>query len=184
MREAKTRKYHSPEFKAKVGLEAVRGVKTLTRLASGRAHEKGKTGQIPRFLRSTVEIGLFFIIVIATRLAKVGCSEIPIVEMLQDFGVSHVNGEAAGLMRVSIIIPCWNRQDYIEDAISSALRQTYSDVEIVVVDDGSTDRTVEAVRQYGADVKLVQQPNRGVSSARNTGIRNSSGAIYYFPRSG
>jgi glycosyltransferase involved in cell wall biosynthesis len=94
--------------------------------------------------------------------------------------VNHVNGEAAGLPLVSIIIPCWNRQDYIEDAIDSALRQTYSNVEIVVVDDGSTDRTVEVVRQYGADVKLVQQPNRGVSSARNTGIRNSSGQYIIF----
>jgi glycosyltransferase involved in cell wall biosynthesis len=60
------------------------------------------------------------------------------------------------------------------------LRQTYSNVEIVVVDDGSTDRTRDVIRSFGGKVKLVCQSNKGVSSARNAGLRECTGEFVVF----
>ncbi|MBN1474652.1 MAG: glycosyltransferase [Syntrophaceae bacterium] len=74
---------------------------------------------------------------------------------------------------VSIIIPVYNGEKYIEEAIKSALNQTYSSIEIIVVDDGSTDKGAELVKKY--PVILIQQKNRGISGARNTGINSSRG---------
>jgi glycosyltransferase involved in cell wall biosynthesis len=85
--------------------------------------------------------------------------------------------------RVSLIIPAYNYADYIGKAIQSALDQTYPDLEVVVVDDGSTDHTAQAVEAYtrqDARVRYVHQPNGGLPSARNTGIRASQGEILAF----
>lgn len=76
---------------------------------------------------------------------------------------------------VSIIIPCYNREAYISDAIDSCIRQTYSNIEIIVVDDGSTDNSVEIIQQYGKKVTLITQSNQGVSVARNTGLNQAKG---------
>lgn len=81
---------------------------------------------------------------------------------------------------VSVIIPCYNREAYVADAINSLLRQTYPRIEIVAVDDGSTDRTVEVIQSFGDKVSLVRQKNLGVSAARNTGIHNSTGEYIVF----
>lgn len=81
---------------------------------------------------------------------------------------------------VSVIIPAYNVEGYLAECLDSVLRQTYRDYELIVVDDGSTDRTVEVARRYGDDLRLIQQPNRGMSGARNTGIRASRGELIAF----
>ncbi len=78
-------------------------------------------------------------------------------------------------MNVSVVIPAFNAERYIGRAIRSVLVQTRSADEIIVVDDGSTDGTAEAVRSFGEAVRLIQQPNAGVSVARNTGIEAAAG---------
>lgn len=77
--------------------------------------------------------------------------------------------------RVSVVIPTYNRAAYISEAIESALNQTAPDLEIVVVDDGSTDNTAEIVGSYGHRVRYVRQANQERAAARNTGIINASG---------
>jgi glycosyltransferase involved in cell wall biosynthesis len=76
---------------------------------------------------------------------------------------------------VSIIIPCYNREAYISDAINSCLNQTYQNIEIIVVDDGSTDSSVEILKSYGDKISLITQSNQGVSTARNKGLNSASG---------
>ena len=82
---------------------------------------------------------------------------------------------------VSVIIPTYNREDLIKDAISTVLAQTYKNFEIIVVDDGSEDGTAEVVRGFGDErIKYIFQENSGVSAARNNGIKNASGEYVAF----
>lgn len=76
---------------------------------------------------------------------------------------------------VSVIIPAYNCELYIAETISSVLEQTYKDLELIVVDDGSTDSTPSIVSSCGPPVRLVHQANRGVCKARNLGIREANG---------
>src|SRR3990170_1175217 len=78
---------------------------------------------------------------------------------------------------VSIIIPTYNCRKYIRQAIDSALSQTYKNIEIIVVDDGSTDNTREEIEDLisGKKISYIYQANKGLPSARNTGIKHSSG---------
>ncbi|HVL39343.1 MAG TPA: glycosyltransferase [Fimbriimonadaceae bacterium] len=78
---------------------------------------------------------------------------------------------------MSVVIPCFNQAHFLRDAIASCLEQDHAEKEVVVVDDGSTDDTAEVARSYGARVRLVQQPNTGLSGARNAGIRHASGEL-------
>ena len=80
---------------------------------------------------------------------------------------------------VSIVIPCYNQGDFIAQAIESAFAQTYRPIEVIVVDDGSTDSTRAEARRYPA-VRYVFQTNRGVSAARNRGIEESHGEFLVF----
>lgn len=77
--------------------------------------------------------------------------------------------------RVSVIIPAFNCEDTIAAAIQSCLNQRYADTEVIVVDDGSTDRTPEVLRQFGARIRVLRQANGGLASARNSGVRAASG---------
>ena len=77
--------------------------------------------------------------------------------------------------KVSVIIPTYQHAHFVAEAIESVLAQTYPDYEIIVVDDGSTDDTVEVLSRFGERITVIHQPNRGVSAARNTGIRASKG---------
>ena len=82
--------------------------------------------------------------------------------------------------KVSIIIPTYNRARFITRAIDSVLSQTYWNVEIIVVDDGSTDNTKNIVNSYGKQVRYIYQENKGAASARNTGINESKGQYIAF----
>ncbi len=80
---------------------------------------------------------------------------------------------------VSVVIPCYNQAEYLGEAIESVLEQIYSRVEVIVVDDGSTDESAGIARRYSG-VKCVQQENRGVAEACNTGLRHSGGEFVMF----
>jgi glycosyltransferase involved in cell wall biosynthesis len=80
---------------------------------------------------------------------------------------------------VSIIIPCYNYGRFLGEAIESCLKQTYSNIEIIVVDDGSNDATPQVAGRY-KDVTYVHQKNLGVSVARNNGFGESSGDFMVF----
>jgi glycosyltransferase involved in cell wall biosynthesis len=78
---------------------------------------------------------------------------------------------------VSVIVPTYQRREMVGRAIASALAQTFTDFELIVVDDGSTDGTESAVQNLDQRIRYVRQENRGVSAARNTGIRLARGPI-------
>ena len=80
---------------------------------------------------------------------------------------------------VSIIIPAYNVEDYIEECVRSVLRQTYKDYEIIIIDDGSTDKTFEICENLKCSkIKIYQQKNEGVSCARNKGMEYANGDYY------
>ncbi len=82
---------------------------------------------------------------------------------------------------VSIVIPCYNGKDFIEHAITSALRQTYPHVEVIVIDDGSRDGTVEILRRRGTSIRWEKTgSNRGACAARNRGLALASGDYVKF----
>ena len=78
-------------------------------------------------------------------------------------------------MNISVIIPTWNRAERLMNTLQSVFSQSLPPTEVIVVDDGSTDDTREIVRNRFPDVRYIFQQNKGVSSARNTGIKAASG---------
>ena len=88
-------------------------------------------------------------------------------------------GETSPGQTISVIIPTFNYGRFIAEAIESVLAQTYPILEIIVIDDGSTDDTEEVIKKFG-DVRYIKQENAGVSAARNTGIEISSGNLIAF----
>jgi len=82
--------------------------------------------------------------------------------------------------KVSVIIPTFNCERFIGEAIESVLAQTYRDFELIVVDDGSEDKTAERVKQYGDKLTYLNQPNSGQARARNLGYTHSSGEYLAF----
>jgi glycosyltransferase involved in cell wall biosynthesis len=83
--------------------------------------------------------------------------------------------------KISVIIPAYNAQKFIEEAIDSVLNQTLPAYEIIVIDDGSTDETSKLIsNKYSNKVKLIRQQNKGAPSARNLGIKASKGNIIQF----
>jgi len=76
---------------------------------------------------------------------------------------------------VSIIIPVYNGSNYVKEAIDSALAQTYKNIEVIVVNDGSTDNTEKIVKSYGDKIRYFYKENGGVASALNLAIENSKG---------
>jgi glycosyltransferase involved in cell wall biosynthesis len=87
--------------------------------------------------------------------------------------MNGVNMEPA----VSVIIPTYNYARFLAEAVDSVLCQTFGDLEVIIVDDGSTDNTPDVVRPYLSDerIRYIRQENKGLSAARNTGIRAARG---------
>ena len=81
---------------------------------------------------------------------------------------------------VSIIIPCYNHGHFLPESIGSVLGQSHKNVEIIVVNDGSTDKTAEVCAKYDSRVKHVYKKNAGLSAARNTGITHCIGEFVIF----
>jgi glycosyltransferase involved in cell wall biosynthesis len=81
---------------------------------------------------------------------------------------------------VSIIIPCYNGELFLTEALDAALAQRYSHFEVIVVDDGSTDGSAAILASYGARIRVVRQANAGLSAARNAGILASTGDYLAF----
>jgi len=81
---------------------------------------------------------------------------------------------------VSVIIPVYNGERYLAEAIESVLAQTYRPIEIVVVDDGSTDGSAEVAKGFHDNIRYVFQPNSGSPAARNTGLRMANGNVISF----
>ncbi|MEO8830513.1 CDP-glycerol glycerophosphotransferase family protein [Lapillicoccus sp.] len=79
---------------------------------------------------------------------------------------------------ISVIVPCYNVEAYLPGCLNSIIRQSYSDLEIIVVIDGSPDRSAQIARSYARwdrRVTVIEQPNAGLGAARNTGIRRATG---------
>ena len=81
---------------------------------------------------------------------------------------------------ISCVVPVFNGERYLAEAMASILNQTSPPVEIIVIDDGSTDGTVELARSFGDAVRVVLQEHRGVSAARNHGARVAHGELLAF----
>jgi glycosyltransferase involved in cell wall biosynthesis len=81
---------------------------------------------------------------------------------------------------VSVIMPNFNNEKYLAQAIDSVLKQTFINFELLVVDDGSSDRSLEIIKSYGDSIRYISTENRGAAAARNLGILNSKGSIIAF----
>ncbi|QYO63390.1 glycosyltransferase family 2 protein [Leptolyngbya sp. 7M] len=82
--------------------------------------------------------------------------------------------------QVSLIIPAYNGERFITKALDSILHQTYSDYEIIVVNDGSTDQTAAVLQPYRERIRYIEQANRGVAAARNRGMALAQGELIAF----
>jgi len=78
-------------------------------------------------------------------------------------------------LKVSIIIPVYNTEKYLHECINSALNQTYPEIEIIAVNDGSTDSSLNILKEYDKKIIIVDKKNGGTSSALNAGIRKMTG---------
>lgn len=83
-------------------------------------------------------------------------------------------------LSVSVVIPAYNAERFLAEAIDSVLSQAHGSLEVIVVDDGSTDGTAGVARNYDSRLRLLQQPNRGIGSARNAGVDAASGELLAF----
>ena len=78
------------------------------------------------------------------------------------------------MFNVSVIIPTYNRKIFLKHAIDSVLNQTYQNLELIIIDDGSSDKTIEYLKKKKLKLKVFYQTNKGVSAARNKGIKKAS----------
>jgi len=84
-------------------------------------------------------------------------------------------------LKVSIITVCYNSAGYIEEAIKSVLKQTYDNIEYIIVDGKSTDRTLSVINEYKEKIsRIISEPDKGIYDAMNKGIRYATGDIIYF----
>jgi glycosyltransferase involved in cell wall biosynthesis len=81
---------------------------------------------------------------------------------------------------VSVVIPVYNGEKYITECLESVYQQTYPSFEVIIIDDGSTDQSLEIINKMPGDKKIISQQNKDVSHARNTGIKNASGQLIAF----
>jgi len=78
---------------------------------------------------------------------------------------------------VSVIIPVYNQEKYIQECVESVINQDYKKIEIIVVDDGSTDGTADILKSFGDQIKYIRQENQGPAASVNTGIKTSKGSL-------
>ena len=93
-----------------------------------------------------------------------------------------VSNEMINKGKVSIIIPVYNVEDYVYDCLKSVICQTYKNIEVIIVDDGSTDLSSEICREFEnkfQSVRYIYQKNQGLSAARNTGLQACTGEYVY-----
>lgn len=86
-------------------------------------------------------------------------------------------------MKFSIIIPIYNVEAYLTDCLNSVLNQTWNDFEVICINDGSTDKSLQIAEEFASKdkrIKIISQPNGGLSAARNTGIRTAKGEYLFF----
>ena len=81
---------------------------------------------------------------------------------------------------VSIIIPCYNNEEFVRNAIDSALNQKYPSIQVIVVDDGSSDHSLNIIRSFGDRIQWESQVNQGAPTARNRGLQLSTGKYVKF----
>lgn len=84
---------------------------------------------------------------------------------------------------LSIIVPVYNVESYLRDSLNSLLNQTFPDYEVICVNDGSTDNSLNILEEFSkkdARIKVISQENKGLSATRNVGIRNSTGKYISF----
>ncbi len=102
--------------------------------------------------------------------------------ILQSLTEKHLRMQLPGSKLVSVIMPAYNAEKFISEAISSVLNQTYSNIELIIVNDGSTDNTMEVVDRFSRDkrVVVITQPNAGCSGAKNTGLNAARGEFIQY----
>jgi glycosyltransferase involved in cell wall biosynthesis len=81
---------------------------------------------------------------------------------------------------ISVIIPVYNGEKYLAEAVDSICNQKYAPIELIIVDDGSTDRTAEIADSFNLDVRYIRQPNAGPAAARNAGLEIARGNLIAF----
>src|SRR5690625_1048731 len=87
------------------------------------------------------------------------------------------------MILVSIIIPVYNKEEYLEDCLESVINQSYEKIEIIIINDGSTDGSESIIKKWKNKdnrIKYMSQNNQGVAIARNNGIKVSKGDYIYF----
>jgi len=83
-------------------------------------------------------------------------------------------------MEISVIVPVYNVEKYLEDCLKSLVNQTFQDMEIICVNDGSTDSSAKILKEYEGKITIIEQENKGQSEARNTGIKFAQGRFIGF----
>ncbi len=91
------------------------------------------------------------------------------------------------MAKISVIIPVYNTEKYIEKCLDSILKQTMQDLEIIIVNDGSTDNSEDVIKKYIEEhknlrIKYLKKENGGLASARNCGVEHASRKIYIIYR--
>lgn len=158
-----------------------------------RLHEKQGTNQNPHYFKeSNILWGKILNFICNKHFVEWGITPLDFYfsfyNQMKNSGYFEVAGQSLKLAKkeydnkkpnVSIIMPCYNSEKYIEKAISSILCQTYSDFELIIVNDGSTDKTVDIIKKYiREDFRIILLNNKykkGVSGAMNTGLDISKG---------
>lgn len=84
------------------------------------------------------------------------------------------------MQKISVVIPAYNAEPFIAMTVRSALQQTYQDIEVIVVDDGSTDGTAACLDEFGDRIRVLRQANAGVARARNAGVAMAKGSWIAF----
>ena len=87
-------------------------------------------------------------------------------------------------MSISVLICCYNGERFLRETLDSVLAQTLPPLEVIVVDDGSTDSSGEIGDSYGDPVRMISQTNRGLPASRNVAVQAAQGAVFVLHRCG